>query len=355
MGTAMLDLFEDEEEEELETSKSSENLSSYQKQQQKLQEEIAKLEAELIADKKWTMKGEIAAKDRPQDSLIDESESSNLKFDRTSKPVPIITDEVTETIEDLIRRRIKTEDYNDLPKRLISDVSKYYQSKRDKYELSEQKSSKSLAELYEDEYTKSSTDGGDAETKISDEVQKQHDEITELFSSVTHSLDALSSAHFVPKPHQFKTIEIKVTDAVNMEDAQPLNVTSESQLAPQEIYKIGDGKQKGDGKVLLKSGLSYSKDELSTDEKQRLRRAGKRKRSKDFNKRKERIEAKEAADKANSKDSNNPNKRQKVSAVVDTLSKAKNVTVIDKKGQLRDVKGNLKNSGGAQDSNSFKL
>ncbi|KAK6204403.1 U3 small nucleolar ribonucleoprotein complex, subunit Mpp10 [Scheffersomyces amazonensis] len=357
MGNAMLDLFEDEDEPEVIDSqgKSSENLSSYEKQQLKLQEEIAKLEAELVADKKWTMKGEISAKDRPQDSLLDDPASTDLQFDRTSKPVPIITDEVTETIEDLIRRKVKNEEFDDLPRRLISDVAKYNQAKRDKYELSEQKSSKSLSELYEDEYHNAGTSGTSGESQVSDEVKKQHDEISELFTKVTHKLDALSSAHFVPKPHQFKTIEIKVTDTINMEDAQPLNVTSESQLAPQEVYKIGDDKKKDDQKVLLKSGLSYSKEELSRDEKQRLRRASKRKRSKEYKERQERIEAREAADAAKSRDTGKPNKRQKVSSVVDTLAKAKNITVIDKKGELRDVKGKLKNNGGAQDSNSFKL
>ena len=44
-----------------------------------------------------------------------------------------------------------------------------------------------------------------------------------------------------------KTIDIKVTDSISMEDAQPLHVSNESRLAPQEIYKIGDDEAKGDG------------------------------------------------------------------------------------------------------------
>ena len=77
-----------------------------------------------------------------------------------------------------------------------------------------------------------------------------------------------------------------------MEDAQPLHVSNESRLAPQEIYKIGDDEAKGDGvkgksQVQLKSGLSYSKDELSREDKQRLRRATKRKKAKAFNQRQE--------------------------------------------------------------------
>lgn len=326
VNSAMLDLFAEEE------PQSKESLSSFEKQQKSIQAEIARLEAELVADKKWTMKGEITSKDRPQESLLEETE---IAFDRTSKPVPVITEESTQTLEDLIRKRIKEDDFNDLPRRIITDISKFHKTPR--AEVSEQKSSKSLAELYEDEYNHVDAQ----QESINEEVKKQHDEISELFTKVTHKLDALCSAHFIPKPHQAKTIDIKVTDSISMEDAQPLHVSNESRLAPQEIYKIGDDEAKGDGvkgksQVQLKSGLSYSKDELSREDKQRLRRASKRKKAKTFNQRQE-------------------TKRQKKDGVVDTLAGAKNLTVIGNKGEMRDIKGNLKRASGPQSSNSFKL
>ncbi|ABN64245.2 predicted protein [Scheffersomyces stipitis CBS 6054] len=351
MGSAMLDLFADEVDNEEVSSKNEKTMSSFEKQQQQIQAEIAKLEAELVADKKWTMKGEVGSKDRPQDSLLDDPESANMAFDRTSKPVPIVTQESTEALEDLIRRRIREEQFDEVPKRLVADVARFHN--KQKFELSEQKSSKSLSEMYEDQYK-----NVDTEKEVSEEIQKQHDEITELFTKVSHRLDALCSAHFIPKPHQFKTIEIKVSDnaaSINMEDAQPLHVSSESTLAPQEIYKIGDDKPvangaKGRSEVQLKSGLSFSKDELSREDKQRLRRANKRKRAKEFNQRKELQEQKQKQTGAAP-----ANKRQKVGEVINTLSKAKNITVIGKKGEMRDVKGNVKKSQGAQTSNNFKL
>lgn len=348
VGSAMNDLFADEDEEEEEKPKS--NLSSFEKQQQELQAEISKLEAELVADKKWTMKGEIASKDRPQDSLLDDEESNALEFERTSKPVPVITDEVTESIEDLIRRRIKTDEFNDIPKRIITDVSKFHH--RQKFELSETKLNKSLAELYEDDHNKVDAQ----QEEISEEIKKQHDEIADLFTTVNHHLDTLCSAHYVPKPHQFKSIEIKVSDnagAISMEDAQPTHVSSESTLAPQEIYKIGDEKVQADGvhgrsEVQLRSGLSYSKDELTREDKQRLRRAAKRKKSKHFNELKLANEQREKQD-------GGDKKRQKVSDVIDTISRAKNVTIIGKKGEMTDAKGNLKKANGPQGSSNFKL
>lgn len=347
VGSAMLDLFADEEEE---SPKEAKNLSSYEKHQQELQEEIARLEAELVADKKWTMKGEISSKDRPEDSLLDDPESHSLQFDRTAKAVPVITQEVTETLEDLIKRRIREEKFDEVPKRVITDVSRFHN--KQKYELSEEKSQKSLAELYEDDYNKE-----DQSQEVNEELKKQHDEISDLFTKVTHKLDSLCSAHFIPKPHQFKTIDIKVSDnaaSISMEDAQPLHVSSEAALAPQEVYKIGNDKPQANGvqgksEVLLKSGLSYSKDELSREDKQRLRRANKRKKAKHYN------ERKEYESQVDKQSGSTSNKRQKVGDVINTLSKAKNISVIGSKGEVRDVKGNIKKSQGARGSSSFKL
>lgn len=355
VNSAMTDLFDDEDvEEDVEVkSKSGKNLSTFERQQQKLQEEIAQLEAELVAEKKWTMKGEVRSNDRPVDSLLNDEEVPNLEFDRTSKPVPVITDKITETIEDLIKRRIKNDEFDDLPKRLISDVRTFVQ--KQKAEVSDQKSSKSLADIYEDEFH-----GVDPDAKISDEVQEAHAEITQLFTQLNYKLDSLCLAHYIPKPSEYKSLEIKVTDgpaSISTDDAQPLHVSDEVKLAPQEIYKIGDDKPKANGaqgtsQVQLKSGLSYSKDELSRDDKQRLRRAKKRAKSKHFNELKE---VREQRDKEREKKDGGDRKRPRVGEAMDALSKAKNVTVIDKKGQLRDALGNFKKAEQAPDSTRFKL
>ena len=349
IDSARLDLFADESSSKPPKNNKTENLSSFEKQQRALQQEIAKLEAELVADKKWTLKGEVTSNERPKESLLEENE---LAFDRTAKPVPTITEEVTESIEDLIRKRIKEDDFNDLPRRIVQDLSRFH--KGPQAEVSEQKSTRTLAELYEDEYNQVDAQ----QEQLNEEEKRQHDEISELFMTVTHKLDALCSAHFIPKPHEKKNIEIKVTDAsapsISMEDAQPLHISNEAQLAPQEIYKIGDDAVKGDGvkgksEVQLKSGLSYSKDEIDRDEKQRLRRANKRKKAKNFREREE-YKRQRTMQEPKSKE-----RRTGAGEVIDTLSRAKNVTVIGKKGELRDAKGNLKKSNAPQTSTNFKL
>lgn len=320
MQSAMMDLFD---EEEVEAPK--ENLSSFERQQQQIQKEIAQLETEAVAEKKWALKGESKAKDRPSDSLINE----DLEFERTAKPVPVITKEVTESLEEMIRRRIKEENFDDLPKRIISDVTNFRPSSD--FQLSETKSTKSLAELYEDQYK-----GVDSNSEVSEELQKAHDEVKNLYQSLSHKLDALCSAHFIPKPAQ-KSIDIKVNaPSISMEDAQPLTQSNASRLAPQEVFKTTSSSN--DTEIQLKSGTVFSRDELSREDKQRLRRAGKRKRAKEF----------QSQDPAKSK-------KSKKQSVIDTLSKANNVTIINDKGEKRDVSGALKKDKSKQGTTMLKL
>lgn len=315
MDSTKLDLFADNEISDGERDKDSQTaqeLSTFERQQIQIQEQIAQLEKEAVADKKWALKGEVKAKDRPDDALLTE----DLEFERTSKPVPVITNEVTESLEDMIRRRIQEEKFDDLQRRVISGVSSF--GSKPRFELSDVKSSKSLAELYEDDYK-----GTPQEGTVSEELQQTHDEISDLFNNLIYKLDALSSAHFIPKPTQ-KSLEVKVqTAAISMEDAQPLTMSSASTLAPQEIYRVG--KSDDANQISLSNGVVMSKDELTRDDKNRLRRALKRKRSKAIASKKQK-----------------PNKKSKKDDVIDTLSKAKNVTIIDKKGEKSDVKGNAK-------------
>ncbi|AMD22767.1 HHL003Cp [Eremothecium sinecaudum] len=314
MESAKLDLFaesDDEEEDVVETK--PEKLSTYQTQQLEIQKQIELLEKENIAEKKWALKGEVKAKDRPADALLTEE----LEFDRTAKPVPVITSAITESLEDMIRRRIKDMNFDDLPRRVVSNVST--RTPKPKFELSDVKSSKSLAELYEDDYN-----GNKAETKISEDLQKAHDEISELYKSLVYKLDALSSANFIPKPAQ-KSLDIKVQSAaISMEDAQPLAVSTASILAPHEIYRVGKSENKNE--ITLKNGTVMSRDELARSDKNRLRRAIKRKR----------------ANAASSRD--HKEKKSKKEDVLETLSKAKNVTIINKRGEKQDIKGNKKQS-----------
>ncbi|CAB4252126.1 similar to Saccharomyces cerevisiae YJR002W MPP10 Component of the SSU processome and 90S preribosome [Maudiozyma barnettii] len=330
MNSMKLDLFEDaddaeEEEEDSDngTETKIEKLSTYQKQQLEIQKQIAQLEAEAVAEKKWALKGEVRAKQRPADALLTE----DLEFERTAKPVPVITTEVTESLEDMIRKRIKEFNFDDLQRKTINDFAQ--RGQRQKVEISDVKSSKSLAEIYADD-----AQGVSEENDISEQLQKSHDEITELFNNITYKLDALSSAHFIPRPAK-KSLEVRVESAaITMEDAQPLSMSSASTLAPQEVYK--SGKADNDNEIRLKNGTVMSREELTREDKNRLRRSVKRKRAKNM--------------------ANHPSKKKsKKDDVIETLSRAKNITVINKAGEKRDIKGKAASSGNSNNVTNFRL
>ncbi|KAK5241624.1 U3 snoRNP protein, partial [Exophiala xenobiotica] len=74
---------------------SKKNMSTHERQRALIATEIRRLEAANVAKRDWTLSGEARAADRPLNSLIEE----DLEFERTGKPVPVITAEVSEEIE----------------------------------------------------------------------------------------------------------------------------------------------------------------------------------------------------------------------------------------------------------------
>lgn len=77
--------------------------SSFEKQQERLRRTISKLEEENIGEKPWMLRGEVTAKSRPMNSLLEQ----DVDFEHASRAAPLITEEVTESLESLIRQRIK--------------------------------------------------------------------------------------------------------------------------------------------------------------------------------------------------------------------------------------------------------
>ena len=68
-----------------------------------MNEVIGKLEDAAVADKSWMLSGEVGRKARPVNSLLEE----DVLFEYATKIAPVITEEYTLSIEDIIKRRIK--------------------------------------------------------------------------------------------------------------------------------------------------------------------------------------------------------------------------------------------------------
>jgi U3 small nucleolar RNA-associated protein MPP10 len=77
-------------------------LSTHERQQEKIKKRIEQLEKSNLDPKHWTLQGEITAAKRPKNSALE----VELDFEHAVRPAPVITEEVTASLEDIIRSRI---------------------------------------------------------------------------------------------------------------------------------------------------------------------------------------------------------------------------------------------------------
>ncbi|XP_047720188.1 U3 small nucleolar ribonucleoprotein protein MPP10 [Prionailurus viverrinus] len=212
---------------------SDEVKSSFEKRQEKMNEKIASLEKELLEKKPWQLQGEVTAQKRPENSLLEET----LHFDHAVRMAPVITEETTLQLEDIIKQRIRDQAWDDVVRKEKPKEDAYEYKKR--LTLDHEKSKLSLAEIYEQEYIKLN------QQKTAEEENPEHKEIQKMMDSLFLKLDALSNFHFIPKP---PVPEIKVVSnlpAITMEEVAPVSVSDAALLAPEEVKeknKAGDVK-----------------------------------------------------------------------------------------------------------------
>lgn len=330
MAAVHRDLFSDEEdldseENPLDPNDSKSRRSTHERHQASLLQEIRKLEAQNVAKRNWTLSGEARANDRPVNSLLEE----DLEFERTGKPVPVITKEVSEDIEAMIKRRILNKEFDEVLRRRPDELLTGSLGRRGVLpEVDDTKSKKSLAELYEEEYMRK-TDPNFVDPR-DDKLKKEHMEIEKMWKEIVSKLDSLCNWHYRPRPVEM-TVQVRSdAPAVSMEDARPsgvggVDVGEASQLAPQEVYRAGDKKERGE--VLTKGGAVMKTEELTREQKLRRRR-------------REKERAKKAASNAKPTAEAKKDKRAREKKDVVSSLKKGGVTVIGRTGELLNVEGN---------------
>lgn len=238
------------------------------------------------------------------------------------------------------------------------------------FELKDTQSEKSLAQIYEDEYTASRA--GPSAGPVDDrdgKLAQEHKEIEELWDGISYKLDALSNAHFTPKQvstslHSSASILIacilyqpkaQITTVSNiasasMESALPTSLSTSTLLAPEEVYApaTGDARAKG---------------ELTPGEKRAARGKERKKR------RKQRDALSSAVDKfgangaVGGRGAPRNVKEAKNQALKGLVKNGKGVTVVGKdasrtagKGKgIKETSAKSKDEGPARDSKKFKL
>ncbi|CAM4610473.1 unnamed protein product [Lepidochelys olivacea] len=207
--------------------------SSFEKRQEKMHEKIKSLEKQLLEEKPWQLTGEVTGQKRPENSLLEES----LLFDHAVRMAPVITEETTFQLEDIIKQRIKDQAWDDVIRKEKPKEDAFEYKKR--ITLDHEKSKLSLAEIYEQEYLTLN------QQKTEEEENPEHVEIQKMMDSLFLKLDALSNFNFTPKPPVPEVKIISNLPAIIMEEVAPVSVSDAALLAPEEVKeksKAGDVK-----------------------------------------------------------------------------------------------------------------
>jgi len=250
------------------------SISGYAKRKAAIQREVEKLEQENITDKEWMYIGEASAKSRPKNSLLEVAEE--IDVERSTKPVPIITEERTRTLEEVIKQRIIDNLFDDVKRKLPPEISQKSRALDEDPDMQEpgSKPTRGLAEIYEQEHLRR-IDPANNPTPLSVSVQKQHAEIDELWKTLSHQLDSLTSWRFIPAPEVADEKVVANIPAIDMEDARPEAEAGATMLAPQEVYQPEAKK----GEVIV-GGVPVARVEMTREEKAKERKREGRRREK---------------------------------------------------------------------------
>ncbi|KAJ5570762.1 U3 small nucleolar ribonucleoprotein complex subunit Mpp10p [Penicillium sp. DV-2018c] len=307
--------------------------STHEKERARIADEIRRLEAQNVAKKEWMYTGEARAIERPVNSLIEE----DLDFERIGKPVPVVTNETTEDIEELVKRRILAMEFDEVVRRRPGSETQQA-GRKPRFELDDTKPQQGLAEMYETEHLKAN-DPNFVDTKDK-KLMREHAEINKLWNEVSAQLDTLCNWHYKPKVAQASINVVTDAPTIMMEEARPTAgsaVAAPVGLAPQEIYTPGDsGTAKGE--VILKTGASISKEEMTREQKAKIRRQNKQSQKK--------TDAQPSQQK--------PGKAAEKQQVLSDLKKG-GVKVIDKEGRVTNIDGGAVDAGARNRRENLKL
>jgi len=193
-----------------------------------MQERIKKLESQSLTRRAWQLLGEADMKSRPTNSLL----STTLEYEHQTRAALPVTEETTKDLEKIIKDRIKANAFDDVVRVIPRNLERF----RPRAQLLDHEKSKtSLAEAYEKEFAQQVLG-----QKPVDKLREAHNEIQEVWESLSAKLDALTQFHFAP-PRISEEIKVKPNvAALHVEEAMPDTMNDSSLLAPEEVYKSKD-------------------------------------------------------------------------------------------------------------------
>lgn len=189
---------------------------------------IAEIEQNMLGNKAWHMKGEVKAKERPKESLLE----NFLDFQVSIKPPPIPSADLTASIEKIVKLRIKEDLWDDPVRHKEINLNK---KNKDETELDFEKSKKGLGEIYEDDYNKQIGNVSESEAK---ELYREIDDLTSKLYSI---FDKLTNNSFVSGNRNKEMKIVTNVPAIQLEDIS--NFVTDNKANAQsanEIYSRKD-------------------------------------------------------------------------------------------------------------------
>ena len=220
------ELEEDHESGEGEEGPGPGSLSRHERYNLALRDRIANLEERALAERPWHLRGEVDASQRPLNSALE----IDMEFDRGVKPPPEPTVELANTLEEIIKKRILENKWDDVV-RVVKAVEK---KRAEMIELDDEQSKRGLGEVYADDYVRGAAGGGSVDRHEPIRIAARAQ-----YTALAAQLDALSHLFFTP------TVEVSDpvvqtaganVPAVHLEEVLPVTMTANDARAPEEVH-----------------------------------------------------------------------------------------------------------------------
>mmetsp|Transcript_11021 Transcript_11021/g.44388 ORF Transcript_11021/g.44388 Transcript_11021/m.44388 type:complete len:609 (+) Transcript_11021:112-1938(+) len=242
--------------------------SAFQKEQEKLAGQIRQLEESAVGEKPWLLRGEANAKERPKNSAL----SVEMDFDRTHRPSPDVNEIITAKLEEIIKLRIADNIFDD--EENFKPVTGNHAKQLDFSSVEDTRSSKGLADIYEDEYLRAKQLAKTGNHEAVERTSAQTDDIYVLFRSLSSKLDALCSFQAAQKIDA-DNVPLSIGGAaLKIEEVTSQMMSHASKRGPEEVLNIGFGKGETGRKA---AGETRADGELTNVQKKARRAKKKRK------------------------------------------------------------------------------
>merc|ERR1719161_3292254 len=244
---------EDVDGQEAAMSDPEESLVARDRRLREQEEEVEQAEQAQLAERHWSLKGEVSGRQRPMCSLLElhvDQPMTHLAARRSTDTAAGLGDIAEEgddgdgatpivkgfDVEAIIRQRVWDETFDDVERKEEIAPSKRPQGADDDpmETLNFEKSRVGLADIYAKQY-EAELLGHKTDEQVKEDKTKA--ETKALFAKLMYKLDQLTNSHFTPRPPLLSATgeSMGKVPSIKMEETIPLTMSDASLKAPEEM------------------------------------------------------------------------------------------------------------------------